>query len=190
MLVLGGGSWAEVGKCFWGFVWIIFQWLCRWTTANGCAIMWLFVCVYCDGGCVTAEALLFHAPLCSSFLPFFPPGWGQQIGTVFLNRPMWRWPVEAGGWKIRLQGYKRPTKQPAPGAMLCCAMLCLTFVPLLTTPLKMTNAPINCFPRLATAAWCSWSPVSALVHQFATTGTTIYYVGVIFHIHQIWFLSL
>lgn len=96
----------------------------------------------------------------SSFLPSFSLGCGQQTETAPSCSPfveVTRGGVRDDDWwvKNRTGGYKTPTSQPAPGAMLRCATRCLTSVPLLTTPLKMTNALVCCFPRLATVIWCS-----------------------------------
>lgn len=119
VLVLGWGSWAEVGKCSCGFVWIMIRVLCGWklhihfVLLCGC----ICLCEHCLGGCATEAVLLFL--LSSCFLPLsLPPfqGEGQQTGTdcpvlilVFfwsVGSHRWWWLAR---WKIRPGGYHRPT---------------------------------------------------------------------------------
>lgn len=100
VLVLGWGSWAEVGKCLCGFVWIIIRVLCGWATA--CTFLLLYasvcLCVHCEGGCATAAALLFPLPLRlpPTHTPTHPHGADSKLGQIALCCScIWRWPVES-----------------------------------------------------------------------------------------------
>lgn len=152
---------------------------------SDCTHICVIVCMCFVSACIVREDVLQQQDYCSylpsysSFLPL-PTFWvwaanrDRLLHAVFGNglwSQRWQWLV---WWKIRPGCYEKPTK-PAPGVILCSAMSQYTATHL-TNPLKMTNVLINCYPKLATAAWCSWSSVPAPVHllAFATDGTTIY----------------
>lgn len=124
----------------------------------------LCYCEHCEGGCATAAALLFlYLPLVLFLPPPPAPGCGRQTGTdcCVLRREHSRGVVGyvtigAVKNKARWRSYARHGG-PRPGwggghAVLCRVLLSRHSSP---TPLKMTNVLINCFPMLATAAWCS-----------------------------------
>lgn len=187
VLVLGWGSWTEVGECLCGFVWIIIRVLCGWATASTFVLLYADVCqcVHCMKGCAgSSSSIVPTSPYTlPSFLPF-PPGCGQQTGQIGARRSRirrddlwsrrWWW---LAWWKIKDRvAYIGPetSRHQRP----CCAVLCHTSIaPLFTTPLKMTNALINCSPKLAATPWCS-EIVCAPVHPlaFATADAIIYYV--------------
>lgn len=127
VLVLEWGSWAEVGKCLCGFVWIIIMVLCGWAPARtfllSYAAVFLFfpppLSLHCEGGCATAADLLFLLPLSALQHTHVhvhtktrtTAGCRQQTGTdccaLLLYDDLWSrgwWWREQ--WKIRLHGYR------------------------------------------------------------------------------------
>lgn len=165
VLVLGWGSRAEVDKCLCGFVWIIIRVPCGWATAH--TFVLLYACVLSVRAlsgrmCYNSRTIV---PTSPHTLPSSPhlQGVGSKQGQIALCCSCsWRWPVESkvtvtGLVKNKARLLEKPTK-PVPAAVLCSAMS-HSAATLLTTPLKMTNVLINCYPKLATTAWCSWSSV-------------------------------
>lgn len=129
---------------------MIIRVLCGWLTAQVLPCVLVCLQMHCKKGCAISADLLFLPPL-MIFLPSSSPGCGQQnrgeLSPISGDDPCWLWCWWLIWWKIKLRD-QQSSRHQGP----CCPVPCLTLVPLLNAPLKMTNALIYYFPRLETGA--------------------------------------